>query len=159
LSKLYVDTIETKTQGGVPALKAVPALSMGFDAQTTSFSTGDNVFDPSESATLIKDVFQGFDLASDGTITIKHKGVYAGGLYMICNDRTNYLAVSINGTSTYRSYHRTTSDTQIEWSDAGLSFINKFDVGDTVTVTVGQGGDYYGQTHFRFHLHMIGLEE
>lgn len=159
MSKIYVDTIEPKTTGVVPALKAVPALSLGFNAGTTTVSTNDNLLDPSQTATLIKDVFQGFDLAGDGTITVKHKGIYSGGLYAICEDRTNYQHININGVSTYRSYFRTTSDTQLEWTSACVSFINKFDVGDTITVTAGTGGDINGNQHFRFHLHMIGLEE
>ena len=83
---------------GVPLMKNIPHLSVGFNAATTAVSTGDNIFDTSETAAHIIDSRHDITIANDGDITINTAGIYYVSLYTMALYRYVYLNININGT-------------------------------------------------------------
>ena len=141
---------------GVPLMKNIPHLSVGFDANSTAISTNDNIFDTSETAAHIIDSRHDITIDNDGDITINTAGIYAVNLYTMSSTRYIYLHLNINGTSTLRPYFDGTSDANNTWHAASVSGIFSLNANDVITVTAGLGQTIHGKHHTRFTAHMIG---
>jgi len=141
---------------GVPLMKNIPHLSVGFNAATTAVSTGDNIFDTSETAAHIIDSRHDITIANDGDITINTAGIYYVSLYTMALYRYVYLNININGTSTLRPYFDALADNTLSWITASAFGIFSLDANDVLTVTAGVAQSIHGLHHTRFTAHMIG---
>lgn len=141
---------------GVPLMKNIPHLSVGFNGGSTAISTNNNVFDTSVTAAHIIDSRHDITIASDGDITINTAGIYAINFYTMSSTRYIYLNFNINGTNTLRPYFDGTSDANNTWHSASVSGIFSLDANDVLTVTAGIAQTIHGLHHTRFTAHMIG---
>ena len=141
---------------GVPLMKNIPHLSVGFNAGSTAISTNDNVFDTSETAAHIIDSRHDITISNDGDITINTAGIYYVGMYTMSLYRYVYLNININGTSTLRPYFDGLTDANNQWQPASAFGIFSLDANDVLTVTAGIAQTIHGLHHTRFTAYMIG---
>ena len=163
-SILKVDNIQNASgtsaieinSSGVPFMKNIPHLSVGFNAGSTAISTNNNVFDTSVTAAHIIDSRHDITIANDGDITINTAGIYFVGMHTMAAYRYVYLNININGTSTLRPYFDAVSDTNLQWQPASVFGIFSLDANDVLTVTAGVAQTIHGLHHTRFTAYMIG---
>lgn len=163
-SVLKVDNIQNSSgtsaieinSSGVPLMKNIPHLSVGFNGATTAVSLGDNIFDTSETGTHIIDSRHDITIDNDGDITINTAGIYYVSLYSMALYRFVYLNVNINGSSKLRPYFDALADNTVSWITASAFGIFSLNANDVLTVTAGIAQSIHGDHHTRFTAHMIG---
>ena len=164
-SILKVDQINDRTNNnkaievnssGVPLLMNVPHLSVGFNGQSTAVTTGDNIFDTSETGTHLIDSSHDITIASDGDITINTSGIYSISLYSISSTRYCYFQIKLNGTDVIRPYVNAATDSNFSWVTSSGAAILSLDANDVITVVAGADQTIHGDHHTRFTAHMIG---
>ena len=141
---------------GVPLMKNIPHLSVTFDGNSTAVSSGDNIFDTSETAAHIIDSRHDITIASDGDITINTAGIYVVSFYTMTQTRYVYINININGTMKLRPYFDGASDSNNGWQSASMSGIFSLNANDVLTVTAGIAQSLHGKQHTRFTAYMIG---
>lgn len=141
---------------GVPLMKNIPHLSVTFDGNNTALSSGDNIFDTSETAAHIIDSRHDITIASDGDITINTAGIYVVSFFTMSSTRYIYINININGTMKLRPYFDGTNDSNNTWHSASMSGIFSLNANDVLTVTAGIAQSLHGKQHTRFTAYMIG---
>ena len=162
-SVLRVDNIQNASgtsaieinSSGVPFMKNIPHLSVGFDGSSTAISTNNNIFNTSVTGAHIIDSRHDITIASDGDITINTAGIYAINFFTMASSRYIYLKFNINGTNILRPYGDDTND-YMGWHSSGMCGIFSLDANDVLTITAGIAQTIHGKHHTRFTAHMIG---
>ena len=164
-SILKVDQINDRTNNnkaievnssGVPLLMNVPHLSVGFSGLSTAVSTGDNIFDTSETGAHIIDSRHDITISDSGDITINTSGIYSISFFSMSSTALCYVRIAVNGDDVIRPYVNGATDGNFAWVTSSGSAILSLDANDVITVDAGANQTIHGNHHTRFTVHMIG---